>query len=62
MASYKDVMKSGGIIAFVQVFQLFFAFLRNKVIAIVLGASGFGYWGLYQTVGEMVYSVCTLGI
>lgn len=62
MASYKEVMKSGGIIAVVQFFQLIFAFLRNKVIALVLGASGFGYWSLYQTFIEMVSSFSTLGV
>lgn len=61
-SSYKDVMKSGGLVAFVQVFQLLFAFLRNKIIAMLLGSQGFGVWSLYQTFSEMVSSFSTLGI
>ncbi|WP_187269351.1 oligosaccharide flippase family protein [Algibacter pacificus] len=55
-------MKSSGLIGLVQVFRLFFALLRNKVVAILLGTGGYGIWGLYQAYIEMISSFSTLGI
>ncbi|MEH6407552.1 MAG: O-antigen translocase [Leeuwenhoekiella sp.] len=62
MASYTSILKSSGLIGLVQICQLTFGIIRNKVVAIVLGASGFGIWGLYQTYLEMVSSFSSLGI
>ena len=61
-SSYKDIIKSSGLIAYVQVFQMFFGLLRNKAIALILGASGFGIWGLYNTFMEMVTAFSCLGL
>lgn len=62
MSSYKNILKSTGLIAVVQIVQLFFGLIRNKVIALALGTNGFGIWGLYQTYIEMLSSFSTLGI
>ncbi len=62
MASYKEVLKSSGIVASVQIFQLGFGLIRNKFIAYLLGSTGFGIWGLYQTYVELASNFSTLGV
>ena len=42
--TYKSILKSSGLIAYVQIFQMALGLVRNKVVALVLGASGFGIW------------------
>lgn len=54
--------KASGLIACVQLFQLSFGLLRNKFIALLIGASGFGVWSLYQTFTEMIASFSVLGL
>ncbi|MGR3812133.1 oligosaccharide flippase family protein [Jiulongibacter sp. NS-SX5] len=61
-SNYKSIAKSSGIIALVQVFQLGLGMLRNKIIAYYLGTIGFGIWGMYQTLTEMVSSFSSLGV
>lgn len=60
--NYKEMAKSSGIVAFVQLFQMFFSLLRNKIIAILLGSAGFGIWSLLNTFIEMVTSFSVLGL
>ena len=62
MNSYKNIAKSSGIIGLVQVFQIVFGLIRNKAIAILVGAQGFGIWGLYNTYIEMVSQISILGL
>lgn len=62
MASYKSIIKSSGLIGFVQIFQILFGLIRNKAIAVVIGTKGFGIWGLYQTYIDMVTAFSSLGI
>jgi PST family polysaccharide transporter len=60
--SYKGIVKTTGLIAFVQIIQIFFGLIRNKVVAIVVGLNGFGIWSMYNTYIEMVSSFSSLGI
>lgn len=60
--SYKDMAKSSGIVAFVQIFQMAFSLLRNKLVALFIGASGFGIWSLFQTFMDMAVSFSTFGL
>ncbi|SMO96769.1 O-antigen translocase [Gracilimonas mengyeensis] len=60
--SYKSIIKSNGLIGFVQVSKMFFGLIRNKVIAVLLGTQGFGVWSLYMTYLEMVNTFSTLGL
>lgn len=62
MSSYKSIVKSTGLIGFVQVFQIVFGVIRNKAIALVLGASGFGIWSLYNSYLAMVTQFSVLGL
>lgn len=62
MASYSNILKTTGLIGFVQIFQIVFGLIRNKVLALLVGASGFGIWGLYNTYVEMVSQISILGL
>lgn len=59
---YKDMAKASGIIALVQVFQIAFGLLRNKVVALFIGASGFGVWSIFHSFIEMCSSFSTFGL
>ena len=39
---YKDIAKSTGMVGMIQIFQMGFGLLRNKLVAILLGTGGFG--------------------
>lgn len=60
--SYKEMAKSSGLIAFVQIFQMFFGLIRNKGISLLVGTTGFGIWSLYHTFIEMISSFSILGL
>lgn len=54
--------KSSGIVALVQVFQMAFGVLRNKVVALLIGASGFGVWSIFHSFIEMCSSFSSFGL
>lgn len=60
--SYKNMAKSSGLIAFVQVFQMVFGLIRNKGISLIVGTTGFGIWSLYHTFIEMLSSFSVFGL
>lgn len=62
MKSYKQIAKSSGIIGFVSILQMSFSLLRNKVIALILGAKGFGVYGMYQVFIETAITFGSLGL
>jgi len=62
MSSYKNIAKSTGLIGFVQIIQIFFGVIRNKVIAVLIGTAGFGIWSLYNTYLELITQFSILGI
>ena len=59
---YKTIAKSSGVIGLVQIVKMVFGLIQNKVLALLIGPSGFGVWGLYNSFVEMVNSFSTLGI
>ena len=62
MSSYASIIRSTGLVGFVQVFKIFFGIAQSKILAIIVGPSGFGIWSLYHTFAMMVSSFSTLGI
>lgn len=60
--SYKTIFKTTGLIGFVQIIQMLFSMVRNKALALIVGPSGIGIWGLYNVFVEMVTTVTSLGI
>lgn len=62
MSSYKQIAKSSGLVAVVSIIQMIFGLLRNKAIAVLLGAKGFGMYGMYQVFIETAISFSSLGL
>ncbi|MDH6354853.1 antigen flippase [Dysgonomonas sp. PH5-45] len=60
-SSYKQIVKSTGIFGGSQVVNIIIGFVRNKIVALLLGKAGIGLIGNYQSVVDMVRSVSGLG-
>ncbi|SHE69695.1 polysaccharide transporter, PST family [Mariniphaga anaerophila] len=60
--SYKTIVKTTGLIGFVQIFQMVFGLIRNKVLAIIVGTQGVGIWGLYKNYIDMATKISLLGL
>ncbi len=61
-SSYKQIVKSTGIFGGTQLVNILLGVIRNKIIAVLLGASGVGLMGIYQSIIDMVRSVGGLGM
>lgn len=62
MSSYKEIAKSSGLVAFVQVAQMLFALFRNKAVSVLLGSASFGLYSIYNTLVELGTSVAIFGL
>lgn len=60
--SKKQILKSTGILGSAQLFIVLIGVVRVKVLAVLLGATGVGIAGLYQTTIDMVRTATGLGI
>lgn len=60
--SYGDVLKSTTFFGGVQVMQILIQFVRSKTIAVVLGPSGIGFFGLVTSTLSLIESFTNLGI
>lgn len=61
-SSYKSIFRATGIIGLSQIVIILFGIIRNKVVAVILGTSGFGIFGLYNNFINMLTSFSTLGL
>ncbi|MEP1870509.1 MAG: oligosaccharide flippase family protein [Paraglaciecola sp.] len=60
--SYKNILKTTGVVGAVQVVRLLFGLIRNKLIALYFGTAGLGVWSLYLAFTEMLQSATSLGL
>ena len=60
--SFRDILKSTGLVGFFQVFKMFLGLLRNKLIALFMGTTGIGIWGLYLSFTELIQGISSLGL
>lgn len=60
--SYKQIVKSTSIFGGSQVINILIGFIRTKIIAILLGTTGVGLIGMYQTIIDMIKSIAVLGL
>ncbi len=60
--SYRQIMKATSLFGGVQVFIILVGIIRSKVIAVLLGSTGVGMIGLYQTTLSLIQSVTSFGI
>lgn len=61
-SSYKQILKSTGIFGGSQIITILIGIARNKLIAILLGASGVGLISIYQSVMDMIKSIAGFGV
>lgn len=61
-ASYGQILKSSVVIGGSQVASIAIRVIRTKVIAMLLGPSGFGLFGLFGSIDDLTYSVAGMGI
>lgn len=61
-SSYRSIFKATSLFGGVQVYQILIQIIRSKIVAVLLGPSGFGIAGLYQSATDLVKQVTSLGI
>ncbi len=61
-SSYRSIFKATSLFGGVQVYQILIGVIRSKYIAVLLGPTGMGIMGLYQSTIELVKSVSALGL
>lgn len=60
--SYRQIMKATSIFGGVQVFTIVISLIKSKFVAIWLGASGMGVWGLLNAPIAIITTVSGLGL
>lgn len=60
--SYSQIIKSTGIFGGSQIITILIGIIRNKILAILLGAVGVGLISIYQSALDMIKSISSLGI
>lgn len=61
-SSYNQILKSTTIFGGSQVFIILIGIIRTKIIAILLGPTGVGFIGIYQSIIDMMRSVYGIGM
>jgi len=62
MSSYKTILKTTGLFAYLRVLSIILNVGTSKLIAIFVGASGIGLYGIYTSVLTLITSISDLGI
>lgn len=60
--SFLNIFKTTFLFSFVKIVQIFLGVIRNKVIAVYLGAEGIGLIGIFQSSIDLIVSGAGLGI
>ncbi|PXV67432.1 PST family polysaccharide transporter [Dysgonomonas alginatilytica] len=60
--SYKQILKSTSVFGGSQIITILIGIIRNKILAILLGAAGVGLISIYQSTLDMIKSMSSLGI
>jgi PST family polysaccharide transporter len=60
--TYNQIAKATGIFGGVQIINIITKIARSKLIAILLGPTGVGTFGLYQSAISLVYTVSSMGL
>jgi enterobacterial common antigen flippase len=61
-SSYKQILKSTGLVSGAQIIQIVLSVVKTKVVAIILGSTGMGISGMYQSIIDLVRNLTGLGI
>ena len=60
--SYKEIVKSTGIVGGAQVIKIIIGIFRTKILAVLLGPSGIGIAGMYDSIISLTGTLTNLGI
>lgn len=60
--SYKQILKSTGIVGGAQVLNIVIGIFRTKIIALLLGPEGIGFLGIFQSIVDMIRNATSFGI
>lgn len=60
--SYGDILKSSVLVGGSQFLNIGIGIVRTKAMAVLLGPSGFGLFGLYNSVTELTQAIAGLGV
>lgn len=61
-SSYNQILKSTGIFGSSQIIVTILGFIRTKIVALLLGKTGVGLIGIYQSIIDTIRSFSSLGI
>lgn len=61
-SSYRQIMKATSIFGSVQVVQILINILRSKALALLLGPSGLGIYGLFTSTTNLITSISNFGL
>lgn len=61
-SSFRQIVKSTSILGGVQLFNIFIAIARSKIIAVLLGTTGFGIMGLLNSTISLIASLTNFGL
>jgi len=61
-SGYKGIFKSTFLFGFVQVFRVIIGIVKNKIVAIILGAEGMGIMGIYTSTIALIQTSAGLGV
>src|SRR4029077_17941149 len=60
--TYGQILKSSALIGGSTVLASVFAVVRAKVMAVLLGPTGIGLWGVYNSIFDLTRSIAGLGV
>jgi O-antigen/teichoic acid export membrane protein len=60
-SNYKQSFKSFSILGSIQVLVMLINIARTKIVAVLLGASGVGMLGLFQTTIDLICAISNMG-
>ena len=60
--SYRDILRSTAMLGASSIISMFFALIRMKTIALLLGPSGVGLFALYSSIVDIAVAVAGLGV
>ena len=60
--SYRSLIKSTSIFGGVQFFKIIIAIVKSKIIALLLGPTGLGVLGLFNTTIGLITSITNFGL
>ena len=61
-ASYRNIFKATSLFGGVQVYQILIQIIKSKFVAVLLGPTGVGIMGLYQSGLQLVQQISSMGL